>query len=244
MNTYGLIGYPLGHSFSQRFFTQKFEEEHIEAQYLNFELEDLTTIKEVLKDKTIKGLNVTIPYKKNIFAYLDEVSDEVKAIGAVNVIKLIRENNQLKLVGYNSDIFGFKESIRPLLKPFHQKALVLGTGGASNAIKVGLSQLGITTQSVSRTKQDDTITYNEITKEVLAEYNVIINCTPLGTYPNIEGAPDIPYQHLSTQHLLYDLVYNPAETSFLRQGRVQGATTKNGLEMLYLQAIKAWEIWQ
>lgn len=244
MNTYGLIGYPLGHSFSQRFFTQKFEEEHIEAQYLNFELEDLTTIKEVLKDKTIKGLNVTIPYKKNIFAYLDEVSDEAKAIGAVNVIKLIRENNQLKLVGYNSDIFGFKESIRPLLKPFHQKALVLGTGGASNAIKVGLSQLGITTQSVSRTKQDDTITYNEITKEVLAEYNVIINCTPLGTYPNIEGAPDIPYQHLSTQHLLYDLVYNPAETSFLRQGRVQGATTKNGLEMLYLQAIKAWEIWQ
>lgn len=244
MNTYGLIGYPLGHSFSQRFFTQKFEEEQIEAQYLNFELEDLTTIKEVLKDKTIKGLNVTIPYKKDIFAYLDEVSDEAKAIGAVNVIKLIRENNQLKLVGYNSDIFGFKESIRPLLKPFHQKALVLGTGGASNAIKVGLSQLGITTQSVSRTKQDDTITYNEITKEVLAEYNVIINCTPLGTYPNIEGAPDIPYQHLSTQHLLYDLVYNPAETSFLRQGRVQGATTKNGLEMLYLQAIKAWEIWQ
>lgn len=244
MNTYGLIGYPLGHSFSQRFFTQKFEEEHIEAQYLNFELEDLTTIKEVLKDKTIKGLNVTIPYKKNIFAYLDEVSDEAKAIGAVNVIKLIRENNQLKLVGYNSDIFGFKESIRPLLKPFHQKALVLGTGGASNAIKVGLSQLGITTQSVSRTKQDDTITYNEVTKEVLTEYNIIVNCTPLGTYPNIEGAPDIPYQHLSTQHLLYDLVYNPAETSFLRQGRVQGATTKNGLEMLYLQAIKAWEIWQ
>lgn len=244
MNTYGLIGYPLGHSFSQRFFTQKFEEEQIEAQYLNFELEDLTTIKELLKDKTIKGLNVTIPYKKDIFTYLDEVSDEVKAIGAVNVIKLIRENNQLKLVGYNSDIFGFKGSIRPLLKPFHQKALVLGTGGASNAIKVGLSQLGITTQSVSRTKQDDTITYNEITKEVLAEYNVIINCTPLGTYPNIEGAPDIPYQHLSTQHLLYDLVYNPAETSFLRQGRVQGATTKNGLEMLYLQAIKAWEIWQ
>lgn len=244
MNTYGLIGYPLGHSFSQKFFTQKFEKEHIEAQYLNFELEDLTTIKEVLKDKTIKGLNVTIPYKKDIFAYLDEVSDEAKAIGAVNVIKLIRENNQLKLVGYNSDIFGFKESIRPLLKPFHQKALVLGTGGASNAIKVGLSQLGITTQSVSRTKQDDTITYNEVTKEVLTEYNVIVNCTPLGTYPNIEGAPDIPYQHLSTQHLLYDLVYNPAETSFLRQGRVQGATTKNGLEMLYLQAIKAWEIWQ
>lgn len=244
MNTYGLIGYPLGHSFSQRFFTQKFEEEQIEAQYLNFELEDLTTIKEVLKDKTIKGLNVTIPYKKDIFAYLDEVSDEAKAIGAVNVIKLIRENNQLKLVGYNSDIFGFKESIRPLLKPFHQKALVLGTGGASNAIKVGLSQLGITTQSVSRTKQDDTITYNEVTKEVLTEYNIIVNCTPLGTYPNIEGAPDIPYQHLSTQHLLYDLVYNPAETSFLRQGRVQGATTKNGLEMLYLQAIKAWEIWQ
>lgn len=244
MNTYGLIGYPLGHSFSQRFFTQKFKEEQIEAQYLNFELEDLTTIKEVLKDKTIKGLNVTIPYKKDIFAYLDEVSDEAKAIGAVNVIKLIRENNQLKLVGYNSDIFGFKESIRPLLKPFHQKALVLGTGGASNAIKVGLSQLGITTQSVSRTKQDDTITYNEVTKEVLTEYNIIVNCTPLGTYPNIEGAPDIPYQHLSTQHLLYDLVYNPAETSFLRQGRVQGATTKNGLEMLYLQAIKAWEIWQ
>lgn len=244
MNTYGLIGYPLGHSFSQRFFTQKFEEEQIEAQYLNFELEDLTTIKEVLKDKTIKGLNVTIPYKKDIFAYLDEVSDEAKAIGAVNVIKLIRENNQLKLVGYNSDIFGFKGSIRPLLKPFHQKALVLGTGGASNAIKVGLSQLGITTQSVSRTKQDDTITYNEVTKEVLTEYNIIVNCTPLGTYPNIEGAPDIPYQHLSTQHLLYDLVYNPAETSFLRQGRVQGATTKNGLEMLYLQAIKAWEIWQ
>ena len=244
MNTYGLIGYALGHAFPQSFFTQKVEEDQIEPQYLNFELEDLTTIKEVLKDKTIKGLNVTIPYKKDIFAYLDEVSDEAKAIGAVNVIKLIRENNQLKLVGYNSDIFGFKESIRPLLKPFHQKALVLGTGGASNAIKVGLSQLGITTQSVSRTKQDDTITYNEVTKEVLTEYNIIVNCTPLGTYPNIEGAPDIPYQHLSTQHLLYDLVYNPAETSFLRQGRVQGATTKNGLEMLYLQAIKAWEIWQ
>ena len=245
MQTFGLIGYPLGHSFSKRFFTEKFLEEQIDAKYLNFEIPTIDGLLAILKEQPLlQGFNVTIPYKQSIIPLLSSISDDAKEIGAVNVVK-IKYNKQSKpsLVGYNSDVYGFIESIKPLLKPHHQKALILGTGGASKAINYGLQKIGIQTLFVSRTEKQNVITYDKIDNWLLKEYKVIVNCTPLGMYPNIENKPTIPYNLLDSSHLLYDLVYNPETTSFIKEGIKQGAMTKNGLEMLHLQALKAWEIW-
>jgi shikimate dehydrogenase len=246
MQKYGLIGFPLGHSFSRNYFNQKFEAEKIDAQYLNFEIPTIKDFKQVLKDNPeLNGLNVTIPYKEQIIPYLDELDDDAKKIGAVNVIKFTKGLfGKTKLKGYNSDIIGFKQSIEPLLNETHHKALILGTGGASKAVFQGLKQLGIGATLVSRKAKEYCITYEEITPKIMGQYTVIVNTTPLGMFPNINACPNIPYELLTPQHLLYDLLYNPDETLFMKKGKEQGAVVKNGLEMLLLQAFAAWEIWQ
>ena len=191
------------------------------------------------------GLNVTIPYKEQVIPYLDELDKDTAKIGAVNVIKIIRlSKGKVKLVGYNSDIIGFKRSIEPLLNETHRKALILGTGGASKAVFQGLRQLGVGATLVSRKPKEHCITYEEITPKTMQQYTVIVNTTPLGMYPNINACPDIPYDLLTPDHLLYDLLYNPDETLFMKKGKEKGAVVKNGLEMLLLQAFAAWEIWQ
>ena len=247
MTTYGLIGYPLGHSFSRKFFTEKFEKEGIDAQYLNFEIPSIEEFPEVIKNHPeLRGLNVTIPYKQQVMQYLDDISEEAKAIGAVNVVKcqLSTVNCQPHLTGYNSDVIGFVESIKPLLQPHHKKALILGTGGASKAIRYGLEKkLGIETLFVSRSAREGMITYEDVTAEVLKEYEVIVNCSPVGMFPHVDECPALPYEAMNENNLLYDLVYNPLETLFMKKGAAQGATVKNGLEMLHLQAIASWEFW-
>ena len=248
MTTYGLIGYPLGHSFSRKFFTEKFEQEDIDAQYLNFEIPSIEEFPNIIASHPeLRGLNVTIPYKQQVMQYLDDISEEAKAIGAVNVVKCQQStvNCQLHLTGYNSDVIGFVESIKPLLKPHHKKALILGTGGASKAIRYGLEKkLGMKTLFVSRSAREGMITYEEVTAEVLKEYEVIVNCSPVGMYPHVDECPALPYEALNENNLLYDLVYNPLETLFMKKGAAQGATVKNGLEMLHLQAIASWEFWE
>ena len=245
MQKYGLIGYPLGHSFSKNYFNQKFESENIDATYLNFEIPNIKDLKTVLKDNPeLNGLNVTIPYKEQVIPYLDDLDEDARLIGAVNVIKFTKGIFGKKLKGYNSDIIGFTQSIQPLLQPHHQKALILGTGGASKAVYHGLKNLGIESIFVSRThKADDMLTYEELTPEIMAEYTIIVNCTPVGMFPKVDFCPNIPYELLTPNHLLYDLLYNPNETLFMKKGQAQGAVTKNGLEMLLLQAFAAWEIW-
>lgn len=246
-NLYGLIGYPLGHSFSKNFFNQKFESEGIKAEYRNFEIPDIDFFMEIISENhNLKGLNVTIPYKEQVIKYLDELDDDASKIGAVNVIKFIRDtkSNKLILKGYNSDIIGFCDSLRPFLKKNHTHALVLGTGGAAKAVARGLKKLNITPQFVSRNKAENTITYAELDESVMQKYNVIINTTPLGMYPHVNESPDIPYHLLTPSHLCYDLLYNPDETLFMKKSKVYGAEIKNGLEMLLLQAFVAWNIWQ
>lgn len=244
MDKFGLIGYPLKHSFSQRFFTEKFSLENIDAAYLNFEIDNIGLFPSIITSNVdLKGLNVTIPYKEQIIPLLDRLDEGAKDIGAVNVVKIIKSEDNISLVGYNSDIIGFQNSIEPLINDAHRKALVLGTGGASKAVVKALSNLGIEVKYVSRSPSQDAYAYQDLTKQIIAEYTVIVNASPLGTYPNIDEAPDIPYQYLTSDHLLYDLVYNPAETKFLRLGREQGASIKNGTEMLELQALAAWDIW-
>ena len=248
MDKYGLVGYPLKHSFSQRFFTGKFDKEKIDAEYLNFEIEEIGLFPDIIRaNPSLRGLNVTIPYKEQVIRYLDELDEEAGDIGAVNVIKIIREGDTVKLKGYNSDIIGFRNSIAPLIDAakHHRKALVLGTGGASKAVVKGLLGLGLETRYVSRSARIGAFVYKDLfdNKEILKEYTVIINSSPVGTFPNVDHAPEIPYSQLTDRHLLYDLVYNPAETKFLRLGREHGATIKNGEEMLHLQAIAAWAIW-
>lgn len=245
MKKFGIIGYPLGHSFSPGYFNEKFENEGIDAHYDKYELPVITDLQAVI-DYTpdLCGFNVTIPYKEKVMSYLDSVSPEARAIGAVNVVKISRKDgNKPYLEGYNSDVIGFMRSIQPLLDNHHKKALILGTGGASKAVNYGLHQFGIETVLVSRSQKDKTIQYQQITPEMLAEYTVIVNCTPCGMAPHFNECPDIPYGALSKQHLLYDLIYNPDETLFLKKGKAQGALTKNGLEMLLLQAEAGWEIW-
>lgn len=243
---YGLIGHPLGHSFSENFFNQKFNSEGIDARYVNFEIPAITDIKNVLNENNnLHGLNVTIPYKEQIIPFLDEIDENAAAIGAVNVIKFIEgKNGTTKLKGYNSDIIGFCDSIKPMIKPCHTHALVLGTGGAAKAVTCGLNNLGIETIFVSRTKSEDSLTYEELTPEVMNKYKVIINTSPLGMYPHIDSCPNIPYHLLTSEHLCYDLIYNPDVTLFMKNAQRYGADVKNGLEMLLLQAFAAWEIWQ
>ncbi len=241
MNTYGLIGYPLGHSFSRKFFTEKFEKEGIDAQYLNFEIPSIEEFPEIIRNNPeLRGLNVTIPYKQQVMQYLHNISEEASAIGAVNVVR-VRDGH---LTGFNSDVIGFVNSIRPLLKPHHKKALILGTGGASKAIHYGLEKkLGMETLFVSRTAREGMITYDDITPETLQAYHVIVNCSPVGMYPHVDECPALPYEAMNENNLLYDLVYNPLETLFMKKGAEQGATVKNGLEMLHLQAIASWRFW-
>lgn len=245
MEKYGLIGYPLGHSFSISYFNQRFQDEGIDAVYENFEIPAIEALDEIINtNPELRGLNVTIPYKEKVMPFLDNISPEARAIGAVNVIKVIHEGKDVKLKGYNSDVIGFTKSIEPMLdKKWHQKALILGTGGASKAVNYGLKHLGLETVFVSRYERPDTIQYSKITPEVVQEYRVIVNCTPVGMYPKTEVCPPLPYEAMDSHTILYDLIYNPDETLFMKRGAQYGAQTKNGLEMLLLQAFSSWEFW-
>ncbi len=247
MKTYGLIGYRLGYSFSKGFFKEKFEKEGLTGhEYLNFELDRIDDFPSIFEaNEHIAGLNCTIPYKQQIITYLDEIDEQAAEVGAVNTIKIIRSNNQIKLKGYNTDCYGFEHSIVPMLKSKHRKALILGTGGASKAIKYVLTQNKIEYISATTKEKLDVneVSYNQVDESLLKDHLIVINATPLGTYPKVDNCPAIPYEFLTPDHVLYDLVYNPEETLFMRKGNVKGAATKNGLEMLHLQAEKAWEIW-
>jgi shikimate dehydrogenase len=243
MKQYGLIGKTLGHSFSKKFFTEKFSQESIEAQYDLFELPEISHFPCLTQQHEFYGLNVTIPYKESVIQYLDELDKIAAEIGAVNTIKFIRKNGRTTLKGYNTDIIGFTNSITPYLKKEHKKALILGTGGASKAIAFALTKLGIEYTFVSRKKQDGILTYQELSEEIIHQNKLIINCTPIGTFPNCDIAPEIPYKQISSEHFLYDLIYNPAKTLFCQLGEENGAISLNGLEMLHGQAIASWTIW-
>lgn len=248
-NIYGLIGQKLIHSFSQTFFNQKFAAENINARYVNFEIPEIESFPQLLTETPrLAGMNVTIPYKEQVIRFLDDVDPLAARAGAVNVIKIIngirgKTSEHKRLVGYNSDVAGFTDSIRPLIKPYHEKALVLGTGGASKAVCVGLDMLGVKPTLVSRTAREGVLTYGQLTEEVMKEHLVIVNTTPLGMYPRVDECPDIPYYCLTSRHLCYDLLYNPDITLFMKKSQARGAEVKNGLEMLLLQAFLSWDIW-
>ncbi len=241
MRQFGLIGFPLSHSFSKGYFANYFSTENIlDAQYENFPIESIDLFTSLwVNNPALKGLNVTIPYKKLVIPFLQHSSSVVQSIQACNCIRL----HEGALYGYNTDVIGFEQSILSYLQPHHQKALVFGTGGAAAAVEWVLKKLGITYQLVSRTATDGCITYAALTPEIIAAHTLLINTSPVGTFPNVDEAPSLPYEAISSKHHLYDLVYNPAETKFLALGAVQGATTQNGLEMLHLQANASWEIW-
>lgn len=244
---YGLIGYPLTHSFSQRFFNEKFNSEKIDATYINFQLSDIGELMEMLAEHPrLQGFNVTLPYKEQIIPYLDAIDAKAKEIGAVNVVKVKHlPDGDIKLKGFNSDYIGFRDSLVPLLKDGPHSALVLGTGGASKAVKVALQSIGVGVSMVSRTmKPGISYTYDMLTEEVMKSHDIIVNTTPVGMYPHSEECPPIPYEHITPGHILYDLIYNPDITTFMKRGAQQGATTKNGLEMLLLQAFESWNIWK
>ena len=246
MKKYGIIGYPLAQSASPAFFNGKFEKEGIDARYIPFEIESIEELPRIIEEHpNLCGFNVTIPHKLNVMQHLAGISDEAKAINAVNVVKVTRDSEgKAQLWGYNSDVIGFSRSIEPLLQGKHRKALILGTGGASKAIKYALEKLGIECQYVSRKASENAIAYEDITPEIMESHTVIVNCTPLGMVGHgIDMYPDIPYDLLNSSHLLYDIVYNPENTLFLQKGAAQGATTKSGYEMWYLQALASWEIW-
>ena len=241
---YGIIGYPLGHSFSRNYFNQKFADEGINAKYINFEIPSIEMVIEVVTaNPELRGLNVTIPYKEKIIEYLDQLAPEARAIGAVNVVRVTHEGGKIRMKGFNSDVIGFTQSIEPMLGAQHKKALVLGTGGASKAVCYGLKSMGLETVNVSRYEREGTICYRDVTPEVVKEYPVIVNCTPVGMFPKTDKCPELPYEALDENNILYDLVYNPDETLFMKQGSEHGAQVKNGLEMLLLQAFASWEIW-
>jgi len=240
---YGLIGFPLTHSFSKKYFSEKFKRESINAKYNLFEIENLDKIREIITDEKLQGLNVTIPYKEQIVAYIDELDETAREIGAVNVLKIKHEKDRVHLHGYNTDVIGFEKSITPHLKSHHKKALILGSGGTSKAIEYVFRKLGIEITRVSRTEKSGFITYNSLDKEAIEKNLIIVNTTPLGTFPNVETYPEIPYQYLTDKHLLFDVVYNPAETIFLKKGKEHGATSINGEQMLVEQAEASWEIW-
>ena len=244
MDKYGLIGHPLVHSFSQNYFNAKFENERINARYINFEIPSIDDLAEVLaRNPELKGLNVTRPYKEKVIPFLDSISPEAKSIGAVNVIRVSRKGSKTTLKGFNSDVIGFAKSIEPMLESCHKKAMILGTGGASKAVDYGLKSLGLETMFVSRFNRPGTVRYDNITPEMMKEYNVIVNCTPCGMYPHTDECPNLPYEAIDEHNILYDLLYNPDFTLFMEKGAERGATIKNGLEMLLLQAFASWEFW-
>ena len=240
MNRFGLLGKNISYSFSQGYFTQKFKDLGLtNHSYENFDIQNIGELKNVLAQDNLKGLNVTIPYKQDVIPYLDKLDAKAEKIGAVNTIQFTK--NGLK--GFNTDAYGFQKSLEPFLKPHHRNALILGTGGASKAVRFVLDELGIANTYVSRGKKQGQYTYEELDENIIAENTLIINCTPLGTFPNVEAKPQIPYQYIGAKHLLYDLIYNPEKTAFLTLGEANGATICNGLKMLEQQAEKAWEIW-
>ena len=243
MNKLGLLGKNISYSFSRNYFKEKFENENItDTTYVNFDLENIDLFPSIIKNtENIKGMNVTIPYKEAVMPFLDKINKKAKAIGAVNTIRVTKKG---KLIGYNTDCYGFKNTIKPFIKPHHKKALILGTGGASKAVAFSLKELGIDYKYVSRKQGDGiTFTYSDLTEDIINNHHIIVNCTPLGTFPDVDVCADIPYNGITNKHILFDLIYNPSETKFLKQGKDNGAITINGLNMLKLQAEKSWSIW-
>jgi shikimate dehydrogenase len=242
-SVFGLLGKNISYSFSKGYFTEKFKELNFKKnKYVNFDIQQIEDFPSIIsKEKNLRGINVTIPYKEEVIKYLDKLDVTAKKIGAVNTIKFTKRGN---LKGYNSDVVGFEKSITPLLKKHHKKALILGTGGASKAVAFALKKNKIKYKFVSRNPEGKKeISYDSLTQEVLQKHVVIVNCTPLGTSPDIEKCPNIPYQYLTDKHLLFDLIYNPEVSTFLSKGKEKGATIKNGYEMLELQAEESWRIW-
>ena len=240
---FGLIGYPLGHSFSRKFFNNKFRNEDIDAEYRNFEIDDISLAENIFLQSEICGLNVTIPYKQQIIPLLNEVDKDAQAIGSVNVIKFVRKGELVKTIGFNTDIIGFHDSIAPHIRSHHESALILATGGASKAVAHCLRSLGISIDFASRTSGNGKMAYTDLTEQIVSSPQIIVNTTPLGMFPNVDACPDIPYQGISSSHICFDLTYNPAETLFLRKSKQYGADTINGMEMLIGQALAAWRIW-
>ncbi|SFA69525.1 shikimate dehydrogenase [Flavobacterium swingsii] len=243
MKKLGLLGKNISYSFSQNYFTTKFKKEGIADafSYQNFDIQNIDEFTEILQNNpNLIGLNVTIPYKETIISFLDELSENAKEIGAVNTIRISPNG---KLFGDNTDFFGFNKSLESLLKTHHKKALILGTGGAAKAVAFGLKKLNIESVFVSRHEKENTITYDQINAKTFDDYQIIINCTPLGTSPKTELFPDIPYQYFTSKHIAFDLIYNPEKTEFLKKAESHGAIIKNGYDMLVFQAEKAWEIW-
>ena len=241
MNRYGLIGFPLGHSFSQQYFNNKFKTENIiESVFDLFPITEISKFHSLISEhKDLKGVSVTIPYKETVINLLTDVDEAASEIGAVNCIKISSGITK----GYNTDVIGFENSIKPILKPHHKKALIIGTGGGSKAVQYVFKKLGIEFLLVSRSKNHQHIQYQDINELICAEYNIIVNATPVGMTPNNDKCPEIPYQFLSEKHLLFDLIYNPDETMFLKKGKAAGASTKNGYDMLLIQAEANWKIW-
>ena len=240
---FGIIGKPLGHSKSMVHFKNKFRAEHISADYRNFELESIEELPGILEENpNLCGFNVTIPYKQDVMKYLDYIDESAKAIGAVNVVKIVWKDGKRELQGYNSDYIGFRDSIAPFIGD-RKKALILGTGGVSKAVKYAFDTMGIESKFVSRNSSFDILGYYELSPSILEEYTILVNCTPLGMWPKVDECPDIPYTFMSNIHLLYDVIYNPEETTFLTKGKANGATIKGGMEMWELQAAETWRIW-
>ena len=243
---YGIIGFPLGQSASPAFFNKKFANEGIDAEYIPFEIESIEQLPGIIEQHpTLQGFNVTIPYKLQVMKYLEGLSPAAEGIQAVNVVKVERDaDGTPHLYGHNSDVIGFTRSLEPLVEGKHTKALILGTGGVSKAVAYSLTQLGIEYIFVSRKASENAIAYEQLTAEIMQSHTLIINCTPLGMVGHgVDLCPEIPYEQLSENHLLYDIVYNPENTLFLQKGAAQGAATKSGYEMWYLQALASWEIW-
>ena len=241
MRKFGLIGRNISYSFSRNYFSEKFLREGISGSYENFDLKNISEFSAVLKENPeLRGLNVTIPYKEEIIPFLDSLDPVAAEIGAVNTIKVETSG---RLIGYNTDYFGFAEALKPYLQPQHKKALILGTGGASKAIAYALKTLEIEYKFVSRKASEDKLTYEDLNENVLKEYKILVNCSPLGTFPKTEEHPNIPFKHLTQDHLIFDLIYNPPQTRFMELAEEKGATVVNGQKMLEFQAEKAWEIW-
>lgn len=242
---YGLIGKKLSHSFSADFFNDKFSREGINESYHLFPLESIDSLPSLInRYSDLKGLNVTIPYKKEVIKYLDQLSEEAEEIGAVNVIKIERNQDKITLKGYNTDAIGFEKSLVPVMRPEIKQALVLGTGGASKAVEFVMKKLGIEYKFVSRNPLPGQLIYLDLNSDTLKDNMLIVNTTPLGMFPNIKECPNLPYEMINNSHVCFDLVYNPEETEFLKKVKEKGATVKNGLEMLHLQALAAWDIWK